>query len=180
MTSKKKKMRARRIVRTAIQSGLLSRPNACSKCGASPSSRDGRALIHAHHHKGYDNPLDVEWLCPKCHCQFDPRVRAQDNGTAKLTNDQAIEIKTSIEPTSVIAKRYGVHRVTIQRIRNGKRWSSVGPKTSVSRAADFCPKGHNYKIDGVAEYSGRRWCLTCQRERQRARYYRLKAEGVGG
>lgn len=51
---------ARRQVRSALRSGRLVRPEACSLCGET-----GRK-IHAHH-EDYRKPFEVEWLCSKCH-----------------------------------------------------------------------------------------------------------------
>jgi hypothetical protein len=58
---------AKRAVRAAIVSGILSRPTQCEGCGsADPRGQDGRSLIQAHHHD-YSQPLAVEWLCANCH-----------------------------------------------------------------------------------------------------------------
>lgn len=52
------KIQARKAVNHAIEAGRLSsRP--CQKCG-------GTLNLQAHHHD-YSKPLDVEWLCSKCH-----------------------------------------------------------------------------------------------------------------
>lgn len=59
---------AYRAVRAAIAAGTLVRPALCQSCGSSGSPMsDGRAAIQAHHHHGYDRPLDVLWLCVDCH-----------------------------------------------------------------------------------------------------------------
>ncbi len=56
------------LVHKAVKSGTLVRPSACDDCGASPTpNKRGAVQIQAHHHNGYENPLDVQWLCPKCH-----------------------------------------------------------------------------------------------------------------
>lgn len=52
--------RARAAVRRAIDRGDLARPSTCPKCGA------GDRRIEAHH-SDYTQPLEVEWLCSKCH-----------------------------------------------------------------------------------------------------------------
>jgi len=46
-------------VRRAIRSGRLQKPSTCSQCG-------GDGFIEGHH-ADYDKPLEVEWLCTKCH-----------------------------------------------------------------------------------------------------------------
>lgn len=43
----------------AIKSGKLTRPDRCERCG-----REG--YVDGHHHD-YSKPLDVEWLCRRCH-----------------------------------------------------------------------------------------------------------------
>ncbi len=55
----KKKHSARDKVRKAVLSGKLIKPEACSAC-------DDRVKLQAHH-EDYDNPLEVVWLCKKCH-----------------------------------------------------------------------------------------------------------------
>jgi ribosomal protein S27AE len=58
---------ARVAVYYAIQTGKLTRPKACSRCGK-PCKPE------AHHHRGYDraNRLDVLWLCRSCHHEACP------------------------------------------------------------------------------------------------------------
>lgn len=47
----------------AVQAGLLERPATCEKCGNEDD-------IQAHHYD-YSRPLEVEWLCRKCHSAAD-------------------------------------------------------------------------------------------------------------
>ncbi len=62
------KVRARSAVLRAVQLGKLARPETCSQCKTKPGrALDGRARIQAHHANGYDRPLDVIWLCVRCH-----------------------------------------------------------------------------------------------------------------
>ena len=51
----------------AIERGDVVRPAACSRCGAADTPmRDGRTSIQAHH-PDYEQPLEVLWLCQRCH-----------------------------------------------------------------------------------------------------------------
>jgi len=52
----------RQLVRMALKTGLLTKPNRCQRCGAKPPPH----RLHAHH-PDYAKPLDVVWLCSLCH-----------------------------------------------------------------------------------------------------------------
>ncbi len=56
------KQRARSALHGALHRGKIIKPTECSRCGKSPPRRD----LHGHHHD-YTKPLDVEWVCQKCH-----------------------------------------------------------------------------------------------------------------
>lgn len=49
-----------------IDQGNITRPENCSVC-------DKVCKVHGHH-PDYDKPLDVVWLCPKCHKQEHKRI----------------------------------------------------------------------------------------------------------
>uniref|UniRef100_A0A6M3KJ20 Uncharacterized protein n=1 Tax=viral metagenome TaxID=1070528 RepID=A0A6M3KJ20_9ZZZZ len=51
--------KARRRAQRAAWSGRLVRPAACSSCGAHCKPQG--------HHDDYNKPLDVVWLCARCH-----------------------------------------------------------------------------------------------------------------
>lgn len=55
---------ARQAVRTAIKRGELIRPATCEQCG-----RSGLQIEAAHY--DYDQPLNVRWLCRRCHRTWD-------------------------------------------------------------------------------------------------------------
>jgi hypothetical protein len=68
------KYRAKSAVHRAVKRGDIIRPEACECCSYEPGfTRDGRALIQAHHVLGYDREhwLDVVWVCPRCHGLLD-------------------------------------------------------------------------------------------------------------
>lgn len=54
------KVRAREALSRALKRGRVVKPPACEACGRS------HALLHGHH-EDYMKPLDVRWLCPRCH-----------------------------------------------------------------------------------------------------------------
>lgn len=56
----KKKHTARKILNHRIENGSIIKPSICSKCRISGVTIQG-------HHKDYSKPLDVDWLCEKCH-----------------------------------------------------------------------------------------------------------------
>lgn len=53
---------ARRKFSSAVKSGKISKPSNCSDCGNLTPSK----YLHGHH-EDYSRPLDVIWLCRKCH-----------------------------------------------------------------------------------------------------------------
>ena len=58
--------KARRLVRSAIESGALVRKSCCESCGAERKRSDGVTAVQAHH-DDYSKPLEVRWLCSACH-----------------------------------------------------------------------------------------------------------------
>ena len=50
-------------VRNAIKRGDLVRPTSCPDCGTTSSP------IYAHH-EDYGKPLDVRWMCARCHKRY--------------------------------------------------------------------------------------------------------------
>lgn len=61
---------ARAIVSNAVKSGKLIRPENCEQCGG-PGPIEGA-------HEDYSRPLEVRWLCQKCHRRWDaadPKTR---------------------------------------------------------------------------------------------------------
>lgn len=72
-----KMSRAHYRVALAVRTGVLVRPTACEECGSEPPpNRRGAAQIQAHHHNGYEDPLDVQWLCPTCHLKENRKAYA--------------------------------------------------------------------------------------------------------
>lgn len=56
------------ITEKAIYKGIL-HPQDCEICGEQYRFKDGRNAIQAHH-DDYNKPLEVRWLCQKCHHEW--------------------------------------------------------------------------------------------------------------
>jgi hypothetical protein len=62
--------RVRALVAAALRDGRLTRPDACEQCGI-----EGKP--QAHHHD-YSKPLEVEWLCERCHTNHHLAMRPEE------------------------------------------------------------------------------------------------------
>ena len=68
---------AQNVLEKAIQKGIVERKYTCEICGASYEFKDGRTAIQAHH-CDYNKPLDVMWLCQKCHHEWHKKYKAKE------------------------------------------------------------------------------------------------------
>lgn len=71
------KKNAYKIYQKALKENKLIRPNKCSECGA------GGKI--AGHHEDYMKPLDVMWLCAKCHS---PKHKKDKNNKIRIPDDE--------------------------------------------------------------------------------------------
>lgn len=112
-------------VRAAKHKGLLIAPSKCNRCSEpARKGRDGRTLLHGHHHD-YSKPLDVEWICVKCHRKETRLPLGESNGNAVLTAKlvkAAILLHESGFALVDIAGFYGVSRQAVSHAVTGKNW----------------------------------------------------------
>jgi hypothetical protein len=54
--------RAYAAVNRAVKAGKLKKPTACQTCNRNCK----HVRLSGHHHRGYDFPLDVWWICQRC------------------------------------------------------------------------------------------------------------------
>ena len=67
--------KAQNLVESAIAKGLIIPLDHCGKCGANYRMADGRRAIQGHH-DDYNKPLEVRWLCQKCHHEWHENNKA--------------------------------------------------------------------------------------------------------
>lgn len=126
------------IVKRALIKGLLIRPNSCTRCSFTKQTKDNRSYIQAHHHD-YTKPLDIEWICAKCHRKETPHPIVVDwlhksgseNSIAKFTDNDVYEIRKSKKTNRQLAKIYNVHYTTIGRAK----------KSTTYKVINAAPKG---------------------------------------
>ena len=72
------KFRARERFNHELRAGRIVRASTCERCG------QPHECLHAHH-DDYSRPLDVKFLCPKCHRRY--------HAAKKLAADSRIEVR---------------------------------------------------------------------------------------
>lgn len=112
-------------VRAARHRGLLAPPKECQRCEEPARyGRDGRILLHGHH-ADYAKPLDVEWICTKCHRKETRLPIGERNGNARLTAKMvraALLLHAEGFALVDIANFYGVSRSAISHAVTGQTW----------------------------------------------------------
>ena len=68
--------RAQNLLEKAIERGVVTRRALCEICGSTGTFKDGRTAIQAHH-PDYNKPLEVMWLCQKCHHDWHRKNKAK-------------------------------------------------------------------------------------------------------
>ena len=86
MEDKTKKKRVQHVVEKAIKKGSLINPNKCESCGENNIFKNGTSGIQAHH-DDYDKPLEVRWLCQKCHHEWHKKNEAKNQYDKEKTNE---------------------------------------------------------------------------------------------
>jgi ribosomal protein S27AE len=61
--------RAQNLMEYAVRRGVVQKADKCETCGGSGRFRDGRSSIQGHH-DDYNKPLEIRWLCQKCHHEW--------------------------------------------------------------------------------------------------------------
>jgi len=61
--------RASKTFENEVRYGRIINPEICSECQSTERFKDGRTAIQGHH-DDYNKPLEVRWLCQKCHFEW--------------------------------------------------------------------------------------------------------------
>lgn len=84
------KTKARRILNKAIRDGRIIRPSNCESCFK-------KRFVQAHH-EDYSKPLDVDWLCNKCHNELWKNYKLNmkglkmgENNKSQLTTEEELK-----------------------------------------------------------------------------------------
>jgi hypothetical protein len=97
------------------------RPEGCEACHCNGSRIDNRV-----ENLRWDTPQENQ----RDRAKHGTSNRGERCASAKLTENQAIEIRDSKEPGCDLARRYGVAQQTICNIRKGRRWNHIGTATA--------------------------------------------------
>jgi DNA-binding CsgD family transcriptional regulator len=115
---------ARRAVKRSVQSGDIRKPMCCSSCGTPTHKSE----LHGHH-DDYGQPLDVRWLCKRCHHgehdrgERDSAPAVRVSAPAPLTQRQQTILAAIGEyeafigepcPSTYLARRFSLHHSTVQ------------------------------------------------------------------
>jgi hypothetical protein len=123
-----KASRARKFFNYQIISGKIDRPNNCSACGMENKINSrGSHSVQAHHHRGYDYPLDVIWLCQRCHTKADGNY-GETAVKAKLTGNEALEIRrlyAAGEFITSIAPKFNIGTSAVWEIISRQTWKHL-------------------------------------------------------
>ena len=69
MTASVERRRAANLLNAAVRAGHMRRPTRCPVCGVGSRARRIEA-----HHRDHAQPLDVEWVCSRCHGRLRERL----------------------------------------------------------------------------------------------------------
>lgn len=83
------KISAQRKVRRAVRSGKLIRPMHCEICGENTKAHG--------HHEDYNKPLEVIWMCAKCHLYHHQKYRFHAERLNEKTPKGDAKVRTTNE-----------------------------------------------------------------------------------
>jgi hypothetical protein len=127
-------------------------------------------LIYEHEIGPIGVDLELDHLCRNRACvnpdHLEPVAHAENvqrGAVAKLDPDDVELIRASTESTEDLARRYGVARTTIWRIRRGSGWGGERAADVIHNAEKtHCKRGHEFTPDNIYSPPGRPEVRTCR------------------
>ena len=120
------KYNAHKVVETAVNAGVIKKPDYCMGCGC-PASE---SRVESHHHD-YCKPLEVVWVCARCHRQLDANRRMRE-GKKRYGRSRGVILVydgkeiCSFDSISDAAKSVGRKPNSISQCLGGKSKSCAG------------------------------------------------------
>lgn len=117
---------ARRALNAAVEAGAMKVPDSCSGCGVSGSE----TRLGAHHYD-YAKPLDVVWVCARCHRHLDAERRMRE-GKPPYGRSRAVQmlqgesVICSFETIADAARAVGCSSSSISACLKGESKTAAG------------------------------------------------------
>ncbi len=128
-----RQIRAHRAIRNEVRTGRMIVPDRCELCGTPDRKcKNGRRYLEGHHHKGYEFPLEVQWVCPSCHTKQEDcrRRKGTRHGNHKLTDDVVRVIRVSGLSVRELSKLLGIANSRVASARRGDTWKHLDDPAS--------------------------------------------------
>lgn len=136
--TKAEKEAARQATHAAVRAGQLARPHVCDRCSAQDA-------LDAHH-RNYADPLDIEWLCGKCHVEEHKPKHVRHQRTR-----QVLALKREGLNGLQIADRLGLGKSYVYELIAEGEGRGGRPPSECEACGDRVGK------------TSRRWCRRCYR-----------------
>lgn len=134
---------AQRVLHRAVRAGVVIKPSACHRC----RGQVGKAALQGHH-ADYAKPLDVEWLCSRCHCGVPGLARGC---TPRVRRRMPVGPRTVAGPLS------DTQRVVLSEI--ARYYMATGEPCSVSYLARKLGRSRT-AVQGHVDALYRKGCLS--------------------
>ena len=153
----KKRRIVRNLTNSAIAKGDLVRAECCELCSAT------KTRIYAHH-TDYGNPLNVRWLCSRCHVKahkpdhpLNPKMHAQSEMPRVCDHHNAISVTVTIPVSTFLALKKASEECghTVSKLLRGQiqRLYPVASKQMQFQFMENYDKSQNEQIQGIQSVS---------------------------
>lgn len=123
------------LVQAAITKGDLIRPTICENCGRTTDDIQG-------HHKDYDKPLEVDWLCRGCHRDTFKHKMSQAAKKGHANRETSSSLQT-------LRKNYPKDKP--QNAENSKIWNFTQEKLTFSEFMSKLEKANSFSAKQLRE-----------------------------